>query len=90
MISGKKPKNDETEEVLVINLSVETDWESCVVNTVLNDELPDEMITIALEALLEDLMEEEKYRRCVMAAVRMHNDIKDAGIESTRQKRVMS
>lgn len=90
MISGKKPNKDEQEEVLVINLSVETDWESCVVNTVLNDELPDEMITIALEALLEDLMEEEKYRRCVMAAVRMHNDIKDAGIESTRQKRVMS
>lgn len=90
MISGKKPKKDEQEEVLVINLSVETDWESCVVNTVLNDELPDEMITIALEALLEDLMEEEKYRRCVMVAVRMHNDIKDAGIESTRQKRVMS
>ena len=86
---GKKSRSDWA-DITVVHLSIETDGEECVVNTALNEELPEEMLTIALESLLEDFMHEDRYRECMMYALEMYRDMRTHGIETTRQKKVMS
>lgn len=89
-MSRKKTERSDWDEITVVHLSIETDGDECVVNTALNEGLPDEMVVIALESLIEDLVQENRYRQCMMYALEMYRDMKENGIGSTRQKKVMS